>query len=150
MLILSLWFFSIWAMKVVFISTCKNIWSCGSVGLDDIKVTLGDCALLGKQVYSVHVNLHGEFYSWFLYIFVCYKQNKLSLLQHPLCQPRLTVTLRLVCVDSLRIRKETQETGCWPEDPHPHLTQGPKETTPPEWVSLHPSQKPLITPNLCY
>ncbi|XP_051541508.1 MAM domain-containing protein 2 [Myxocyprinus asiaticus] len=31
--------------QVVFISTCKNIWSCGSVGLDDIKVSLGDCNL---------------------------------------------------------------------------------------------------------
>uniref|UniRef100_A0A8C1T7P0 MAM domain containing 2b n=1 Tax=Cyprinus carpio TaxID=7962 RepID=A0A8C1T7P0_CYPCA len=31
--------------QVVFISTCKNVWSCSSVGLDDIKVTLGDCAL---------------------------------------------------------------------------------------------------------
>ncbi|XP_016391671.1 MAM domain-containing protein 2 [Sinocyclocheilus rhinocerous] len=36
--------------QVVFISTCKNIWSCGSVGLDDIKVTLGDCALLASSV----------------------------------------------------------------------------------------------------
>ncbi|KAL1266966.1 hypothetical protein QQF64_002641, partial [Cirrhinus molitorella] len=36
--------------QVVFISTCKNIWSCVSVGLDDIKVTLGDCALLASSV----------------------------------------------------------------------------------------------------
>lgn len=44
-----MWFFYVWVMKVVFISTCKNVWSCGSVGLDDIKVTLGDCTLLNKQ-----------------------------------------------------------------------------------------------------
>ncbi|XP_073685887.1 MAM domain-containing protein 2 [Garra rufa] len=44
--------------QVVFISTCKNIWSCGSVGLDDIKVTLGDCALLAS---SVSVPSHCDF-----------------------------------------------------------------------------------------
>ncbi|XP_066507552.1 MAM domain-containing protein 2 [Hoplias malabaricus] len=31
--------------RVVFISTCKNFWTCGSVGLDDISVSLGDCDL---------------------------------------------------------------------------------------------------------
>ncbi|XP_059395192.1 MAM domain-containing protein 2 [Carassius carassius] len=44
--------------QVVFISTCKNIWSCDSVGLDDIKVTLGDCALL---VSSVSAPSHCDF-----------------------------------------------------------------------------------------
>ncbi|TRY71407.1 hypothetical protein DNTS_013705 [Danionella cerebrum] len=36
--------------QVNFISICKNIWSCGSVGLDDIKVTLGDCSLLASSL----------------------------------------------------------------------------------------------------
>ncbi|XP_073770611.1 MAM domain-containing protein 2 isoform X2 [Danio rerio] len=36
--------------QVVFISTCKDIWSCGSVGLDDIKVTPGDCSLLASSL----------------------------------------------------------------------------------------------------
>uniref|UniRef100_A0A672S916 MAM domain containing 2 n=1 Tax=Sinocyclocheilus grahami TaxID=75366 RepID=A0A672S916_SINGR len=40
--------------QVVFISTCKNVWSCGSVGLDDIKVTLGDSS-------SVSVLSHCDF-----------------------------------------------------------------------------------------
>lgn len=123
-------------MKVVFISTCKNIWSCGSVGLDDIKVTPGDCALLGKQA-----SFMTKHCAWNLLFST--NRNKLSLLQHPPCQSRPTVTLRLVCVDSLRIRKKTQVTGCCLKDPHPHPTQGPEETTPLEWVSLHPSQKPL-------
>lgn len=68
--ILILWFFYIWVMKVVFISTCKNVWSCGSVGLDDIEVTLGDCALLGKKasfiyktLYMGFMNHHCESYS---------------------------------------------------------------------------------------
>ncbi|KAM9322348.1 MAM domain-containing protein 2-like [Pholidichthys leucotaenia] len=31
--------------KVVFVSTCRSFWDCGSVALDDITVTLGDCEL---------------------------------------------------------------------------------------------------------
>ncbi|KAI4882718.1 hypothetical protein NFI96_028526 [Prochilodus magdalenae] len=31
--------------QVVFVSTCKSFWTCGSVGLDDISVSLGDCEL---------------------------------------------------------------------------------------------------------
>nr|XP_057918491.1 MAM domain-containing protein 2-like isoform X1 [Doryrhamphus excisus]XP_057918499.1 MAM domain-containing protein 2-like isoform X1 [Doryrhamphus excisus] len=31
--------------KVVFISTCKSLWDCGSVALDDISMSLGDCEL---------------------------------------------------------------------------------------------------------
>ncbi|XP_069369874.1 MAM domain-containing protein 2-like [Paralichthys olivaceus] len=31
--------------KVVFVSTCRNFWDCGSVALDDISVKLGDCEL---------------------------------------------------------------------------------------------------------
>ncbi|XP_038590676.1 MAM domain-containing protein 2-like isoform X2 [Micropterus salmoides] len=29
--------------KVVFVSTCRSFWDCGSVALDDITVSLGDC-----------------------------------------------------------------------------------------------------------
>ncbi|XP_044190494.1 MAM domain-containing protein 2-like [Thunnus albacares] len=31
--------------KVVFVSTCRSFWDCGSVALDDIIVSLGDCEL---------------------------------------------------------------------------------------------------------
>lgn len=31
--------------KVVFVSTCRSFWDCGSVALDDITVSLGDCEL---------------------------------------------------------------------------------------------------------
>ncbi|XP_074546012.1 MAM domain-containing protein 2-like isoform X2 [Halichoeres trimaculatus] len=31
--------------KVVFVSTCRSFWDCGSVALDDISVNLGDCEL---------------------------------------------------------------------------------------------------------
>ncbi|KAM6901008.1 MAM domain-containing protein 2-like [Lycodopsis pacificus] len=31
--------------KVVFVSTCRSFWDCGSVALDDISVRLGDCEL---------------------------------------------------------------------------------------------------------
>ncbi|KAF7665063.1 hypothetical protein LDENG_00156050, partial [Lucifuga dentata] len=31
--------------KVVFVSTCRSSWDCGSVALDDISVSLGDCEL---------------------------------------------------------------------------------------------------------
>ncbi|XP_035464503.1 MAM domain-containing protein 2 isoform X2 [Scophthalmus maximus] len=31
--------------KVVFLSTCHSFWDCGSVALDDISVSLGDCEL---------------------------------------------------------------------------------------------------------
>ncbi|KAK5851702.1 hypothetical protein PBY51_023237 [Eleginops maclovinus] len=31
--------------KVVFVSTCKSFWDCGSVALDDISVSLGDCSV---------------------------------------------------------------------------------------------------------
>ncbi|XP_056591810.1 MAM domain-containing protein 2 isoform X1 [Triplophysa dalaica] len=36
--------------QMVFISPCKNVWSCGSVGLDDIKVSLGDCLPLESSL----------------------------------------------------------------------------------------------------
>ncbi|KAK2888543.1 MAM domain-containing protein 2-like isoform X2 [Channa argus] len=32
-------------VKVVFVSTCRSFWDCGSVALDDISVSLGDCDL---------------------------------------------------------------------------------------------------------
>ncbi|XP_028274030.1 MAM domain-containing protein 2-like [Parambassis ranga] len=31
--------------KMVFVSTCRSFWDCGSVALDDISMTLGDCDL---------------------------------------------------------------------------------------------------------
>ncbi|XP_061149410.1 MAM domain-containing protein 2-like [Syngnathus typhle] len=31
--------------KVVFVSTCRSLWDCGSVALDDITMSLGDCEL---------------------------------------------------------------------------------------------------------
>ncbi|KAF6722311.1 MAM domain-containing protein 2 [Oryzias melastigma] len=33
------------AAKVAFVSTCRSFWDCGSVALDDISVSLGDCEL---------------------------------------------------------------------------------------------------------
>ncbi|KAJ4926152.1 hypothetical protein JOQ06_008335 [Pogonophryne albipinna] len=36
--------------KVVFVSTCKSFWDCGSVALDDISLSLGDCELTEGSV----------------------------------------------------------------------------------------------------
>ncbi|XP_029565331.1 MAM domain-containing protein 2 [Salmo trutta] len=41
------------AAKVVFVSTCTNFWDCGSVALDDISVSLGDCDLTAGLLLSV-------------------------------------------------------------------------------------------------
>ncbi|XP_068190736.1 MAM domain-containing protein 2-like [Antennarius striatus] len=38
--------------KVVFISSCRSIWDCGSVALDDISVSLGDCELTAGGSFS--------------------------------------------------------------------------------------------------
>ncbi|XP_041706071.2 MAM domain-containing protein 2 [Coregonus clupeaformis] len=39
--------------NVVFVSTCTNFWDCGSVALDDISVSLGDCDLTTGLLLSV-------------------------------------------------------------------------------------------------
>uniref|UniRef100_UPI003AAF88F1 MAM domain-containing protein 2-like n=1 Tax=Centroberyx gerrardi TaxID=166262 RepID=UPI003AAF88F1 len=39
--------------KLVFVSTCRNFWDCGSVALDDISVSLGDCELTAGLLLSV-------------------------------------------------------------------------------------------------
>ncbi|XP_036451600.1 MAM domain-containing protein 2 [Colossoma macropomum] len=45
------------AIQLVFISTCKSFWTCGSVGLDDISISLGDCELpLGPLPVPSHCN----------------------------------------------------------------------------------------------
>ncbi|XP_033951588.1 MAM domain-containing protein 2-like [Pseudochaenichthys georgianus] len=36
--------------KMVFVSTCKSFWDCGSVALDDISLSLGDCELTEGSV----------------------------------------------------------------------------------------------------
>ncbi|XP_041666389.1 MAM domain-containing protein 2-like isoform X1 [Cheilinus undulatus] len=38
--------------KVVFVSTCRSFWDCGSVALDDISVSLGDCELTAGYLSS--------------------------------------------------------------------------------------------------
>ncbi|XP_030291777.1 MAM domain-containing protein 2-like [Sparus aurata] len=38
--------------KVAFVSTCRSFWDCGSVALDDISVTLGDCELTAGSLAS--------------------------------------------------------------------------------------------------
>ncbi|XP_020491729.2 MAM domain-containing protein 2 isoform X2 [Labrus bergylta] len=38
--------------KVVFVSTCRSFWDCGSVALDDISVSLGDCELTAASLLS--------------------------------------------------------------------------------------------------
>ncbi|XP_042365064.1 MAM domain-containing protein 2-like [Plectropomus leopardus] len=38
--------------KVVFVSTCRSFWDCGSVALDDISVRLGDCELTAGSLSS--------------------------------------------------------------------------------------------------
>lgn len=43
-------------LQVVFVSTCRSFWDCGSVALDDISVKLGDCELTAGNnlnVYSI-------------------------------------------------------------------------------------------------
>ncbi|XP_005725622.1 MAM domain-containing protein 2 [Pundamilia nyererei] len=39
--------------KVVFVSTCRSFWDCGSVALDDISVSLGDCELVAGLLSSL-------------------------------------------------------------------------------------------------
>lgn len=38
--------------KVVFVSTCRSFWDCGSVALDDISFTFGDCELTAGSLSS--------------------------------------------------------------------------------------------------
>ncbi|XP_034565034.1 MAM domain-containing protein 2-like isoform X1 [Notolabrus celidotus] len=38
--------------KVVFVSTCRSFWDCGSVALDDISLSLGDCQLTAGSLTS--------------------------------------------------------------------------------------------------
>ncbi|XP_044030229.1 MAM domain-containing protein 2-like [Siniperca chuatsi] len=38
--------------KLVFVSTCRSFWDCGSVALDDISVSLGDCELTAGSLAS--------------------------------------------------------------------------------------------------
>lgn len=48
--------------KVMFVSTCKSFWDCGSVALDDITVRLGDCDITEGQILSVpgHCNFETD------------------------------------------------------------------------------------------
>ncbi|KAM4634399.1 MAM domain-containing protein 2-like [Polymixia lowei] len=39
--------------KLVFVSTCRSFWDCGSVALDDIRLSLGDCELTAGLQLSV-------------------------------------------------------------------------------------------------
>lgn len=32
-------------LQVVFVSSCNSVWDCGSVALDDISLSQGDCEL---------------------------------------------------------------------------------------------------------
>ncbi|XP_035247385.1 MAM domain-containing protein 2-like [Anguilla anguilla] len=41
------------AVTVLFVSVCKNFWDCGSVALDDISMTLGDCYLPSGSFLSI-------------------------------------------------------------------------------------------------
>ncbi|TWW66766.1 MAM domain-containing protein 2 [Takifugu flavidus] len=42
-----------WPAKLVFISSCRSIWDCGSVALDDVSLRLGDCELTTGSLASV-------------------------------------------------------------------------------------------------
>ncbi|XP_060917468.1 MAM domain-containing protein 2-like isoform X1 [Labrus mixtus] len=46
--------------KVVFVSTCRSFWDCGSVALDDISVNLGDCELTAASL-SLSLPGHCDF-----------------------------------------------------------------------------------------
>ncbi|XP_061836758.2 MAM domain-containing protein 2-like [Nerophis lumbriciformis] len=39
--------------QVVFVSTCRSLWDCGSVALDDISMSLGDCELTAGLTSSI-------------------------------------------------------------------------------------------------
>ncbi|XP_029300499.1 MAM domain-containing protein 2-like [Cottoperca gobio] len=47
--------------KVLFVSTCRSFWDCGSVALDDISVRLGDCELTAGSVSSSSLPGHCDF-----------------------------------------------------------------------------------------
>ncbi|XP_073333904.1 MAM domain-containing protein 2-like [Pagrus major] len=46
--------------KVAFVSTCRSFWDCGSVALDDISVSLGDCELTAGSL-SLSLPGHCDF-----------------------------------------------------------------------------------------
>lgn len=51
------------AVQVVFISTCRSFWDCGSVALDDISVNLGDCELTaGTNLQHVPNNQGSDYF----------------------------------------------------------------------------------------
>ena len=44
------------AVQIAFVSTCRSFWDCGSVALDDISVSLGDCELMtGNTCRFIHI-----------------------------------------------------------------------------------------------
>lgn len=44
------------SVQLVFISSCRDIWDCSSVALDDISLTLGDCGLAAGALPPYWVN----------------------------------------------------------------------------------------------
>ncbi|XP_035524535.1 MAM domain-containing protein 2-like [Morone saxatilis] len=47
--------------RVIFISTCNGFWDCGSVALDDISLSLGDCELTAGSLSSLSLPGHCDF-----------------------------------------------------------------------------------------
>ena len=48
----------VYAVKLLFVSICRSFWDCGSVALDDISLSLGDCELkTGERSRSEPIHL---------------------------------------------------------------------------------------------
>lgn len=120
------------AVQVVFVSTCRSFWDCGSVALDDITVSLGDCELTaGKNIQRGHrtVPPTTDLMTRFTVTTKCYL-TFIFLLQ--VCCRRLsqdTVTSKPACVVTLRTSRSMVLTGSGGEDPPRPRTPGQEETT---------------------
>lgn len=140
-------------LQVVFVSSCSSVWDCGSVALDDISLSQGDCELtegrkhgrrwfvvlratIGRRSGPFTASPYLESWSW-----RCCGVVALQPRWRPACQD--TATSRAACAASPRTNTPTPPTGSAGGAPPPPPTLGPLGTTPQGSVrppAGHPSQ----------